>query len=69
MFDEDQVANAELVTLDILALPENSASVLYSLFEVFSSVGKMWSLLTGEKQTAAGFDVRIVAPRSDTFLS
>jgi transcriptional regulator GlxA family with amidase domain len=58
----------ESVKLDILALPESSASVIYSLYEVFSSVGRMWSFLTGEKQTAAGFDVRIVSPVKETFF-
>jgi transcriptional regulator GlxA family with amidase domain len=68
MANEEPLENAELVTLDILALPESTASVLYSLFDVFSSVGGMWSFLTGEKQNAGGFKVRIVAPQSDIFL-
>lgn len=66
---EEQSLNFDIqVKLDILALPESSASVLYSLFDVFSSVGGMWSVLTGEKQTIAGFSVRIVSPQSGSFL-
>ena len=68
MSDEEHLTISEPVKLDILALPENTASVLYSLFDVLSSVGVMWTLLTGDKQEAAGFDVRIVSPQSDTFL-
>lgn len=56
------------VRLDILAIPESSASIVYSFYEVFSSVGRMWSFLTGEQQTAAGFDVRIVSPVQKTFF-
>ena len=68
MFEEKSLREAKPVALDLLALPICSASVLYSLFDVLSSVGGMWSFLTGEKQLAAGFEVRIVAPQSDPFL-
>jgi transcriptional regulator GlxA family with amidase domain len=42
--------------------------VLYSLFDVLSSVDGMWSFLTGEEQSTSGFDVRIVAPQAEPFL-
>jgi len=68
MSDDELHNNSEPVTLDILALPESSAAVLYSLFDVLSSVDGVWSLLTGEEQTTKGFDVRIVAPQAEPFL-
>lgn len=68
MSNDEHKINPEPVTLDILALPESSAAVLYSLYDVLSSVGDMWSFLTGEEQTTTGFDVRIVAPQTGPFL-
>ena len=68
MPDDELNVNSAKVTLDILALPESSAAVLYSLFDVLSSVDGVWSLLTGEEQTTSGFDVRIVAPQAEPFL-
>lgn len=68
MSEEKYLRDVQPVALDLLALPICSASVLYSLFDVLSSVGGMWSFLTGEKQLAAGFEVQIVAPQPDPFL-
>ena len=68
MPDNQLNINSEPVKLDILALPESSAAVLYSLFDVLSSVDGVWSLLTGEEQTTKGFNVRIVAPQAEPFL-
>jgi transcriptional regulator GlxA family with amidase domain len=68
MPDNQLNINSEPVPLDILALPESSAAVLYSLFDVLSSVDGVWSLLTGEEQTTKGFNVRIVAPQAEPFL-
>jgi len=34
--------------VSILALPESSASVLYGLYDVLSSAGRVWSDITGE---------------------
>ena len=68
MPDNQLNINSEPVPLDILALPESSAAVLYSLFDVLSSVDGVWSLLTGEEQTTKGFNVRIVAPQVEPFL-
>jgi len=68
MSDKQPATNIEPVSLDILALPESSASVLYSLYDVLSSVGKMWTLLTGEEESSAGFEVRIVSTQSATFF-
>ncbi len=67
MSDKEPHINTESVSLDILALPESSAAVLYSLYDVLSSVGDMWSFLTGEEQTTSGFSVRIVAPQIEPF--
>lgn len=60
--------NTDPVSLDILALPESSAAVLYSLYDVLSSVGDMWSFLTGQEQATSGFEVRIVSPQIEPFL-
>jgi transcriptional regulator GlxA family with amidase domain len=68
MDGEEPRINTEPVTLDILALPESSAAVLYSLYDVLSSVGGMWSFLTGDEQATSGFEVRIVAPQVEPFL-
>lgn len=68
MREGKHIINTEPVTLDILALPESSASVLYSLYDVLSSVGRMWSLVTGDDLTTSGFSVRIVAPQHEPFI-
>lgn len=39
----------ETVTAGILVLPETAPAGLYSLLEVFSSVGSVWEELTGER--------------------
>lgn len=56
------------ISLALLALPECSGSILYSLFDVLSSVGGLWTLLTGQQQMTSGFSVQIVAPMSTSFL-
>lgn len=53
--------------IDILALPECTSAVLYSLYEILRSVGSVWSLITGEEASCDGFDVRIVSPIEETF--
>lgn len=55
------------IRISLLALEESSASVLYGLYDVLSSVGGMWSDLTGDAATHPGFDVRIVAPSRAEF--
>ncbi len=51
-------------SVNLLALPESSAAVLYGLFEVLSTFAESWSWLMDGETVAAGFDVRIVGRQS-----
>lgn len=53
--------------VSILALPESSASVLYSMYDVLSSAGHLWSQITGEAEATSGMAVEIVSPSSEPF--
>lgn len=53
--------------VSILALPESSASVLYGIYDVLSSAGRLWSQITGEAETTRGMAVEIVAPSREPF--
>jgi len=53
--------------VSLLALPESSASVLYGLYDVLSSAGKIWSQITGEAESTIGMTVEIVAPEKGLF--
>ncbi len=53
--------NIKPVGIRIVALPETTPSTLYGLYEVFSSVGVIWHLLTGQGSGNALFDVKIVS--------
>lgn len=55
------------IRISLLALPESSASVLYGLYDVLTSVGQIWPALTGKSESGPGFDVRIVAPSRTEF--
>lgn len=55
------------IHISLLALPESSAAVVYGLYEVMTSVGRTWSVLTGETESHSGFDVQIVAPSRSEF--
>lgn len=61
------MTHKKTLTVSILALPESSSSVLYGLYDVLSSAGRMWSQITGEAESAPALDVRIVSPRKDLF--
>jgi len=50
-------------------MPETSASVLYGLYEVFSSVGTLWPQLTGEQVQCRTVSTNIVAASKDMFLT
>lgn len=50
------------VRIALLTLPESSASVLYGLYDVLSSINWAWPSLTGDPDAHHGFDVRIVSP-------
>lgn len=57
------------VAVSLLALPESTPASLYGLLEVFSSVGVVWSQLTGEPDTARRMDARIVAAAAEPFAT
>ena len=50
------------VRVALLALPECSAAVLLSLYEVLQSVGQAWTLLTGEPEDYPIFEPVIISP-------
>jgi transcriptional regulator GlxA family with amidase domain len=52
----------------LAALPESSASVLYGLYDVLSSVGRSWTAVTGEHHDIEPFDVRILARGTRSLL-
>lgn len=53
--------------ISLVALPESSASVLYGLYDVLTSVGRAWTDLTGEDPGVEPFDVQIVGSRKRLF--
>ena len=55
------------VRVCLLALPESTGYVLYGHADVLSSVGWVWTCLTGEAEPYPTFDVRIVAPQREPF--
>lgn len=60
---------ASPLSVSLLALPETTPTVLYSLYEVFLSVGIAWRELTGEASEARRMEPRIVARTRDPFTS
>jgi hypothetical protein len=44
------------ITIKLLALPETTASILYSFYEVLASFEPMWAKLTGSGPIAATFE-------------
>ena len=58
---------ARLPRVALVALPESSASVLYGLYDVLSTVGALWPELTGEPSSLGGFDVQILSPSKEIF--
>jgi transcriptional regulator GlxA family with amidase domain len=52
------------VTVGLVALPQTAPAVLYSLFEIFSSVGTVWEELTGKPGGAIRMQPGIVAERA-----
>lgn len=49
------------VRILILAMPETSPGVVYSVYEVLASVGTVWTELTGQPEPGRGIEVLIVA--------
>lgn len=60
-------APSALHTVSLIDLPESSASVLYSLYDILSSVGTTRYETTGENHRIPPFDVRFVASRRSYF--
>ncbi|MGM0562122.1 MAG: GlxA family transcriptional regulator [Pseudomonadota bacterium] len=61
--------NLPPLTVSLLALPETTPTILYSLYEVFLSVGVTWSELTGERSDVRRMAPRIVAATKNPFIS
>lgn len=55
------------LSVGLLAVPETSAAVLYSLHEVFRSVGTLWSDLTGEPVSVRRLLPRVIAGQAVPF--
>lgn len=53
------------IRISLLATLDNSATVLFGLYELFAGVGTVWPMLMGEDDPGAAFTVEIVA-RSKT---
>lgn len=51
----------EKLRIDLLAVPEVSASVLYGLHDIFSAAGRDWAMLMEDRTPSPLFDVRVVA--------
>lgn len=52
---------ARPITVDLLAVPEVSASVLYGMKDVFASAGRDWQMLIEGGEPVPRFQVRVVA--------
>lgn len=63
-----QRAGNSPLKLRILALPETTPMSVYGLFEIFSSVGLVWSRLTGEPVDVRRIAPKIVAKRREQFM-
>ncbi len=55
--------------VSILAVPETSATAVYGLYEMLSSVGVLWQQVTGEVVSARRIEARIVARSRRPFRS
>lgn len=61
--------SAPPLSLTLLALPETTPATLYSLYEVFSSVGVAWSEITGEAPSSRLIKTRIASRDGTSFPS
>jgi transcriptional regulator GlxA family with amidase domain len=62
---------ADLPPLDvsILVFPETAPMAVYGLYEILWSVGKTWSLVTGEEANTRRIAPRIVARQKEPYIS
>ena len=57
--------NARKLSVGLLAIPEASAAVIYGLHEVFTCVGTVWQMMTGQQVRSRQMSPRIVGATSD----
>lgn len=57
----------ETVSVHLLAFPAVTASALYGFYDIFTTVGVAWPMLTGRASSPVRFDVKIVAETADPF--
>lgn len=55
------------VTVELLAVPDASASVLYGMNDVFAAAGRDWQLLVENREPERRFEVRVVAATPEPF--
>jgi hypothetical protein len=56
------------ISVDLLVFPGTSASSLFGLYEILSSVGAGWETYVTGEPPASHFKVRIVSPEKDHFV-
>lgn len=57
------------LSIGLLAVPESSAAVIYGLHEVFSCVGTVWQMLTGDRVRSREMQPRIVGLATDPMMT
>ena len=57
------------VSVKLLAVPETTASILYSLYDVLNGFEAAWTELTGEPRQDASFEPRVVSPVEGPFTT
>ena len=65
--DQANVSTLRVVTVHLVAVRESTASVLYGIFDVLTSVGNAWPQLTGGPTSPVKFDVKIVGETINPF--
>lgn len=63
------VPNAAPITVKLVAVPETTASILYSFYDLLGSFEASWAKLSGSADTAASFEPKIVSPIEGLFSS
>ena len=58
--------NDKPVRFLLLALPEASPAVLYGIYEVLSSIGTVWTELTGQVEPGRAVEVKVVGEQAGT---
>jgi transcriptional regulator GlxA family with amidase domain len=54
------------LSIGLLAVPESSAAVIYGLHEVFSCVGTVWQMLTGDQVRSREMQPRIIGRSTES---